>query len=171
MAELYNYGKFGPRLTFECNEGQITFRKIEVHGAIVGPTFANPIRDKDEVCLIDDMTVDKADPANDRLLIGEAIGNPEFKGTHPTGEDGDTTGWGDYDPRHVTVELRGAKVKMVKLIDNNTEVTIGLEVGLENDDGEYDVEAGTGNIALQTADINSGDTIAVLFGFYGEDLS
>lgn len=170
MVEKRVFGQLGPRITFKCSEGDITMVTIDgVQGVRAGPVFDNPIRDKDILVLTDEMLVKTADPATDTglLVIGRAVGNPEFIGMEPTAD----AVAGDYEERIVTVELMGTRVDMVTLVDDNAAVDTGANLGLA-DINLFDVAVAPENIiALEDAEMDTGASIAALFGFYGYELA
>jgi hypothetical protein len=188
MAALREFGKFGPRLTFNANEGNLTFTTIEtVEGIIQGPVFANPLHRQGAtasgftpmpltgvyVKLSNDMEV-TACAAGDTNAIGITVDIPQWKGQQPTAN----ATWGNYTPRIVTVELFCQKVGMVNLEPSNLAIVAGnpIKFGASTAQrfdlsGTVATPVATDKIALQSASAGSGaytigGQIAVMFGVY-----
>ena len=166
MAELRRFGKFGPRITFKCKEGDMTIKTISpVGGKIKGPVFTNEIEDKMYVKLVGDMLIEPC-VKTDTECLGQVIGNPKFaNGLQPT-ED---AVWGEYDPRQVTVECMGSRIDEVQLEAANAEIVFWNSVtfgATTNQTFDKDSTANTTR-ALHGATANSGGKIPVLFGFNG----
>lgn len=170
MAELRKFGKLGPRLTFKCNEGNLTIETIDiVGGEIPGPIFTNPIRDKMWVKLSDDMEIEPC-TKTDSDVLGQVIGKPQWKGQMPTAD----AVWGAYEPRIVTVELMGSRVDMLQLEANNAEILAGDSVipGATTDQTwdlsiEQAAKVANQTLVLSGAAAASGAKIPVLFNYYG----
>ena len=172
MAERRVFGKYGPRLTFKCNEGNMTIVTIDtVQGEIPGPTFADPVENGMYVTLDGDMQIAPYDGAADTVMLGKVVGKPQFKGQQPT----ESANWGDYEPRIVTVEVMGSKVDMVKLANNSKAIVAGQSVTPDAVEpqawklNESAVPAAEANntLALVGAEADSEDIIPVLFNWYG----
>jgi hypothetical protein len=165
MAELRRFGRFGPRITFKCNEGNITIGTLNrATGDMEGPVFASPIADKDWVKLTGNMTISKC-AASDPEVLGQVVGTPEFKGQEPV----EAVNWGSYEPRRVTVELMGSKVEMVQLEANNSLIGYGDSVAVGASTAQcWDLDSTANHTyVLSGAALNAGTKIPVLFGYYG----
>jgi hypothetical protein len=171
MAELREFGKSGPRVTFTANEGNMTITWIDtIAGMIPGPVFQSPLVKSDGITpgvyvkLSDDMEV-QACAAGDTDCIGKTVDRPQFKGQQPIA----SKTWGNYTPRIVTVELFGSAVEMVDLEAANTAVTFGnyIKPGATTAQKFDKSSTATNKIALESAGASSGAKIAVLFGWNG----
>ena len=169
MAELREFGKYGPQLTFKANEGNMTVVMGDgIAGVMPLPTFASPLVKADGISagvfvkLSGDMEV-VACAAGDTNCIGITVDRPQFKGMQPTA----SANWGSYTPRIVTVALFGSKVAMVNLEAANTAVTYGnyIKTGATTAQRFDKSASATAKIALQSAAANTGALIAVLFGY------
>jgi hypothetical protein len=165
MVELREFGKLGPRITFEAEEGDRTMETLDgIGGETTGPVYSNKIMPGNYVKLIGDMRVENCD-AGDTLIIGQAITKPTHRGMQPTAPALS----GDYERRKLTVEVAADKISMVTLEPANAEIEAGdsLVLGANTAQTWDKSVAATNVIALIGADANTGAKIPVALGFKG----
>lgn len=160
-----NYEDRSLLVTFQCAEGNATATTIKgPRGDMKGVTYASPIAKGDFVKLSTAAvyTVAKNDAAG---LIGIAQSEPIGPVNATTTQATMVT---DKTLRTVVVELFGACIREVKLEASNTAVAIGNYIAMHTDGQTFDKSASaTTAVALADAAAASGDTIPVLFGYYG----
>lgn len=180
FQEIRKIGKFGPVISFEIDEGQVTIHKgTGIQGRRRVITFANEGAKGDYVYLKGDMLVEKADNSHTDI-IGCLYAEPTFVTDEPTLEghtlgtpfnwtetDGDDTVW-YY--RAVSVELFGTKVLRIP-VDISTKVDLGSYLEYAgNNKFKASSKKTSGIIALESSAAGTtGDikNITALFGYYG----
>ena len=173
MTQMREFGKSGPRLTFNANEGNMTMTMGDgIQGMIPVPTFVSPLLQQDGITpgvyvkLTNDMEVALCGPS-DPMCIGKTVDHPQWKGQQPIA----SANYGSFTPRIVTVELFCNKVTMVNLEAANSAITYGNYIKRGATTAQrFDKSAtATAMIALQSASANTGaftlgGQIAVMFG-------
>jgi hypothetical protein len=153
-------------VTFQCAEGNATETTVKgPRGDMTGVTYASPIAKGDFVKLDTNAvyTVAKNDAA---IFLGIAQSEPIGPVNETTTQATMIT---DGTLRTVVVELFGTCIREVSLSGAAGAIAIGDY--LTSADGQTFTEVGatnTNTIALADAAAASGDTIPVLFGFYGQ---
>tara|TARA_R110001592_G_scaffold40193_1_gene132129 strand:- start:2974 stop:3498 length:525 start_codon:yes stop_codon:yes gene_type:complete len=152
-------------VTFQVAEGNATAVTVKgPRGDMSGVTYAAPVAKGDLVKISSAAcyTVAKNDGA---VILGiaqsEPIGPVNVSTTQAAMVTAKTL-------RTVTVELFGKMIREVKLAADAGAVALGMPLTSADGQTFTDAGAGTNNcIALADAGAASGDTIPVLFGFYG----
>lgn len=152
-------------VTFQCAEGNATAATVKgPRGDMSGVTYAAPIAKGDFVKLSSAAvyTIAKNDgPAVLGMVQSEPIG--------PVNETKTQAAMvGDGTLRTVVVELFGTMIREVALDANAGAISIGTF--LTSADGQTMTDVGATKeraVALADASAASGDTIPVLFGYYG----
>ncbi len=161
-----NYETDSLLVTFQCAEGNATAATIKgPRGDISGVTYAAPLAKGDLVKLSTAAvyTVEKNDSAD---VLGIVQSEPLGPVNTTTSQANMVT---DGTLRTVVVELFGRAIREVALQGSNTAVAIGDFIKLHSDGQTFDKSSSaTTAIALADASGASGDTIPVLFGWYGD---
>jgi hypothetical protein len=166
--ERREFGRFGPRITADAEEGDMTIEMIDGRGGeYPGPVFTNKIRIGDYVKLVGNLLFARCE-AGDPEMWGVAISKPKFKGMQP-----DEGGYSDeIKKRKFTVELMADKVTMVQLEPANSEIEAGdsLIFGGTTDQ-TFDKSTKTSIWrALVGSEAASGAEIPAVFGFKGNPI-
>lgn len=129
--------------------------------------FDEKIKKGDKVILDpdNDGTVKKA-PAGAKEIIGKVISTPEWKGTRPTSNKTGT----DAILRAATVEVMGSHVVKEQLEPQNKAVTVNdnIIMGATTKNCVDKADSENNTRTLTSAPANSGDTVVVVYGFYGK---
>jgi hypothetical protein len=164
MVEIRTQNPYEIDLPFDVKEGKYTVQEGVIEGS--GNTdvgyFASPVHKGDFVKLETgaDWLVSVA--GENDTIIGEVLDHPQFYGDRPQ----ETANDGSYTRRKATIRLWGDYVKALKLVDDNSAVTVGNAIAYAGSN-EFDKGDSGDAIALESAKANSGKKIAVLLGYRG----
>lgn len=162
------FGDNGLTITFQCIEGNATASTVVgTRGSMGGVSYVAPIAKGDLVKLTTACTWAVAKVAgNDQTLLGIVVSDPVGDLETTMTQANQIT---NKRLRTCVVRVLGHMVREVVLGTDNTAVAIGNSVAHHASQINKFNKDGTANTTLALADAaaNSGDTIPVLFGFYG----